>query len=145
MTQALREQLDTLYAAFKRGQLDFVLNAFDDKAEYISHRPAHLFPFLGHRRGKAAIAEALKEMHEELEFVTYEPVSKVLEADEAAVMLFIRVINRQTGRSIQLSLAHFLKFRGGKIVELREFMDSFSAAEQHLGRPLDVDGDYHLV
>jgi ketosteroid isomerase-like protein len=145
MTQALRERLDALYAAFKRGQLDFVLNAFDDSAEFISHTPAHLFPFLGHRRGKSAIAEAFKEIHEELEFISYEPVSKVLEADEAAVMLFIRVINRRTGRSIQLSLAHFLKFRDGKIVELREFMDSFSAAEQHLGRALDVGGDYHLV
>jgi ketosteroid isomerase-like protein len=31
-------------------------------------------------------------------------------------------------------LAHFMRFRGGKIVELREFMDSFSAAEQALGR-----------
>ncbi len=80
MTQALREQLDTLYAAFKRGQLDFVLNAFDDKAEFISHTPAHLFPFLGHRRGKAAIAKSFKEIHEELEFVSYEPVAKVLEA-----------------------------------------------------------------
>lgn len=46
---------------------------------------------------------------------------------------------------MQLSIAHFLTFKDGKIVELREFMDSFSAAEQVLGRELDIGGDVHLL
>jgi ketosteroid isomerase-like protein len=33
-------------------------------------------------------------------------------------------------------LAHFMRFRDGKIVKLREFMDSLHAAEQALGREL---------
>jgi hypothetical protein len=39
-------------------------------------------------------------------------------------------------RSVQGMLAHFMRFRDGKIVELREFMDSLHAAEQALGREL---------
>jgi len=50
-----------------------------------------------------------------------------------------RGVSRATGRSVQGVLAHFIRFRDGKIVELREFMDSLHAAEQALGREL-IDG-----
>ncbi len=142
---ALHTQLDTLYAAFKRGQIDFVLNSLDDDIEFISNAPIEIFPFLGHRRGKPAVAEAIKGAHEEFDILSYEPVSALVEAEQAAVMLFARGVSRKTGRSLQLAVAHFLKFRNDKIVELREFMDSFSAAEQMLGHSLDLGGDYYLV
>jgi ketosteroid isomerase-like protein len=134
MNDVLRERLRTLYAAVKLGQLDFVLNSVDDDIEYISYSPIKVFPFLGHRRGKAAMSEVLRNAHLAFDFVSCEPVSIVIEADNAATIVFTRVVNRQTGRSIQGMLAHFMRFRDGKIAELREFMDSFSAAEQALGR-----------
>lgn len=142
---ALHTRLDTLYAAFKRGQIDFVLNSLDDDIEFISNAPIEIFPFLGHRRGKLAVAEAIKGAHAEFDILSYEPVSALVEAEQAAVMLFAHGVSRKTGRSLRLAVAHFLKFRNDKIIELREFMDSFSAAEQMLGRSLDLGGDYYLV
>ena len=138
MNQALRERLNTLYAAIKLGQFDFVLNALDDDVEFISYSPIEIFPFLGHRRGKAAMAEALRAAHEAFDFVTYEPISMVLESDNVAVQIFVRVVDRKTGRSLQLVIAEFLRLHQGKIVEIRQFMDSFRAAEQALGRQLVV-------
>jgi ketosteroid isomerase-like protein len=116
------------------GQLDFVLNAVDDDIEYISYSPIKVFPFLGHRRGKVAMSAASRGAYLAFDFVSCEPVSMVIESDSAAVIVFTRAVNRMTGRSIQGMLAHFIWFRDGKIVELREFMDSFRAAEQALGR-----------
>jgi uncharacterized protein len=136
MPQVLRGRLRTLYAAVRKGQLDFVLNAIHDDIEFISYSPVTVFPFLGHRRGKAAMSEALHGAVEAFEFVACEPVSMVVEPENAAVMLFTRGVSRATGRSVQGMLAHFLRFRDGKIVELREFMDSLKAAEQALGREL---------
>lgn len=136
MNEILRERLNALYAAMKLGQLDFVLNAFDADIEYISYAPIKVFPFLGHRRGKAAMAGVLRGAHEAFEFISCEPVWTVIESDNAAVTLFTRVIHRETGRSVQGMLAHFLRFRNGKIIEVREFMDSFHAVEQALGREL---------
>lgn len=146
MSDALRERLNTLYAAVKLGQIDFVLNALDDDIEYISYSPIKVFPFLGHRRGKVAMAAVLRGAHLAFEFVSCEPVSMVIEEhtasgeEKAAVILFTRAVDRLTGRSIQGALAHFMRLRNGKVVELREFMDSFHAAEQALGRQLVVDG-----
>jgi ketosteroid isomerase-like protein len=134
MSDALRERLVTLYTAFRLGQSDFVLNAVDDDIEFISYSPIEVFPFLGHHRGKTAMAEVIRQAHREFEFFSCEPIFMVL--DGVAVILFIRVVHRMTGRSVQLAMAHFIRLRDGKIVELRQFMDSFRAAEQILGRKL---------
>lgn len=136
MSDVLRERLNTLYAAVKLGQFDFVLNSMADDIEYVSYAPVKVFPFLGHRRGKAAMAEALRGAHLAFDLVSCEPVSMIIESENAAVVVFARSVNRATGRSVQGMIAHFMRFRDGKIVELREFMDSFSAAEQALGRTL---------
>lgn len=140
MAESLRDRLNSLYAAFRRANLDFVLNAFDDNVEFISYSPVEVFPFLGHFRGKAAMAKVLKAGYDEFEFLTYQPVFMVCEATDAAVILFARVIHRRTGRSISLMIAHFLRFDGDRIIELREFMDSFAAVKQLLGRELDLTG-----
>ena len=139
MSAALRERLNSLYAAFKLGNADFLLNAFDEEIEFISYSPLDVFPFLGHHRGKTAMGEALSAGYAQFEFITYEPVMTVCEAeDAAAAVVFARVIHRQTGRAVQMMIAHFLRFRNGKIVEMREFMDSFRAVEQIIWRKIDL-------
>ena len=75
ITDVLRGRLTTLYAAMKKGQLDFVLNAIHDDIEFISYSPIKVFPFLGHRRGKPAMSEALHGAVEAFEFVACEPIS----------------------------------------------------------------------
>jgi len=136
----LRERLETLYAAFRLAKVNFLLNAFADDVEFISYSPLDVFPFLGHHGGKAAMAEVLRAGYEEFEFLTYEPILTVCGGDEAAaVIVFARFIHRRTGRSISTMIAHFLRFRDGRIIELREFMDSFGAVRQLLGRPLDLE------
>ena len=140
MGAALRERLNSLYAAFRLAKVDFLLNAFDEDIEFVSYSPLEVFPFLGHRRGKTAMAEVLTAGYKEFEFVTYEPVFMVCEQeDAAAVIVFARFTHRRSGRSISTMIAHFLRFRRGLIVELREFMDSFGAVSQLLGRQLDFE------
>ncbi len=139
MTDSVRQRLDAIYEAFGRARIDFVLNAVDDDIEFISYSPIEVFPFLGHHRGKAAMAEVLKSGYAQFEFISYQPIFTVCEGDDAAVIIFARVIQRRTGRSISTMIAHFLRFRDGRIIELREFMDSFHAVKQLLGRELDLD------
>ena len=139
MPDPLRERLNSLYAAVRLGNVDFVLNAFDDNVEFISYSPIEMFPFLGHHRGKEAMTKVLKAGYDEFDFITYEPVFMVCEADDAAVILFARFIHRKTGRSITTMIAHFIRFKQGRIIELREFMDSFKAVKQMLGRQLSFE------
>ncbi len=84
------------------------------------------------------MAVVLEAGYAEFEFITYEPVFMVCEAEDAAVIIFARFFHRRTRRSVQTMIAHFIRFREGRIIELREFMDSFGAVEQILGHKIDL-------
>ena len=138
MSDGPRAQIDAIYAAYARGAFDFVLNAIADDIDFVSYAPVDLFPYLGHHRGKAEFAASMRAAHAEFEYLTYQPVFVVVEKDDAAVILLARLKQRSTGRIIQLFVADFLRFRDGRIVELREFIDSFDAVQQVLGREIDA-------
>lgn len=138
MSEQLRERIYDLYAAYSKGKFDFVLNHFDERAEFTSYAPVEVFPYLGRRHGRAAIAETMNKIKLEFETIAFHPIFIVAGNEDAAAILLARLRQRATGRIIQLLLAHFLRLREGRIVELREFMDSFDAAQQVLGHQLKL-------
>jgi ketosteroid isomerase-like protein len=138
MSTELRARLHDLYIAFRAGRIDFVLNAYADDAVLISYAPIEVFPYLGRKHGKAAIADTMKRVHADFEILTYHPIFMVVEDDSAGTIVMARLRQRSSDRIIQLLVAHFFRFQEGRIVEVREFMDSFDAVEQVLGRELDT-------
>jgi len=69
------------------------------------------------------------------------PPAARLTAMLAAVIVMARMKQRATGRIIQTLFAQFVRFRDGRIVEFREFLDSFDAVEQVLGREIKIGPD----
>lgn len=138
MTEFLRKRLYDLYAAYAAGEIETVLREFDDGVVMTSYAPVEIFPFLGRKQGKGAIAESMKAAHAEFEYLTYQPIFMVTEHDDAAVIVLARLRQRASGRVIQLFIADFLRMNNGQIVELREFTDSFDAVQQVLGRELKL-------
>ena len=45
---------------------------------------------------------------------------------------------RSTGRTVTMQLANFLRFRDGRLIEFREFANTFDLVEQALGQLIDV-------
>jgi ketosteroid isomerase-like protein len=138
VTEALRQRIYSLCSAYGRGKLDFVLNFIDDDVEFVSYAPVTIFPCLGRHRGKAAVTKRIETIHAHYEFLSYMPIFMVVEKDDTAVIVMARMRQRATDRIIQTLFAHFLRFRDGRIVEFREFLDSFDAIEQVLGREIEV-------
>ena len=138
MNEMLRSRLQRLALAYAQGKLEFVTNFMDEDIDFISYAPISVFPCLGKQRGKAAVAKSLETIHAHFELHNYKPILMVVEADDAAVIIQARATQRATGRVIQLMFAQFLRFQSGRIVELREFMDSFDAVEQVLGREITL-------
>ena len=135
-SDVIRVELYNLYITFGEGGIDSVLNSFDNKAVFTSFAPIDVFPYLGRREGKASIAEMMKKTHAEFEHLIYQPTFIVVDKEDAAVIVMVKLRQRDTGRIIQLLNAHFIRFNDGLIIELREFMDSFDAVQQVLGREL---------
>lgn len=139
MSEKLRRHILDLYAAYAEGRFAPVLDACDDDVDFLSHAPRDVFPYLGHRRGKAALASTFQAARLQFEYVALQPLSVVIENDNAAVILLSRQRQRSTGRIIQLFRAQFLRFRAGRLVRIRDFLDSFDAVQQVLGREIELD------
>jgi ketosteroid isomerase-like protein len=138
LSEFLRARLASIYDAYAKGLVEEVAAAFDDKVEFISYAPVDLFPYLGHREGKAEVLETLQAVRREFEILSYRPIFIVADGDDAAGLIDVRLRQLSTDRKINIMLGHFMRFRNGKIVEFREFTDSYDAAQQVLGQEIDI-------
>ncbi len=109
---------------------------FDDAAVMTSYTPVEIFPVLGRRQGKAAIAETMRAMHADFEHLTYQPIFMVTEDQAAPSSCWCGCASAPPAASFICSWRIFLRLQDGRIVELREFMDSFDAVQQVLGQEL---------
>lgn len=143
MSELLRKRLFELYSAYAEGRIDEVLREFDDGVVMTSYAPVDVFPYLGRKQGKAAVAATMQTAHAEFDYLAYQPIFMVTEQEDAAVIVLARLRQRATDRIIQLFIADFIRFDKGRIVEIREFMDSFDAVQQVLGREIVISQKPH--
>ena len=138
MSDATRAAVQEMYDAYKQGDGDRIVNIIDDEIDWIIYAPVQIFGFAGARHGKAAVIEALAAIAKDYALERHEVQTVIVEGDRAAVMAEMAFTQRTTGRLIRMRVANFLRFREGRLVEFREFNDTFDAVEQALGRWLDV-------
>ena len=134
----LRSRVLEIYEAFSAGKLDLLADVFDEHVDFLSNAPIELFPYLGHRVGKADVVKTLWAVHNEFKPLSFKPIRIITEDDAAGVLVSIHATQRRTGRVIHFFAAHFLRFRGDRIVEYRAVMDSLEAVQQVLGRELHL-------
>ena len=60
----------------------------------------------------------------------------IVDGDRAAVMSDVSFTQRATNSTMRFRVANFLRFQDGKLIEFREFTNSFDVVEQALGREL---------
>jgi len=138
MSQPSKERIYEIYRAFSAGSLGELADMFDEKIDFISNAPIEVFPYLGHRVGRAQVMKGLRAVHDEFSSIEYVPVKIVIDDQSAGVIVSIRLTQRTTGRVIRLFAAHFLQFKNNRISEYRAFLDTFEAVQQVLGRDFDV-------
>src|SRR6476469_10636357 len=104
------ERVREIYQLFYHGELDQLAEVLDHKIDFISHAPADVFPYLGRRRGRAEVLQALSEVHRKLEVLSFLPITTLVDGNQAAVTVVVRVKERTTGKSATFLGAHFLRF-----------------------------------
>ncbi|MND00314.1 hypothetical protein D3C83_188760 [compost metagenome] len=62
----------------------------------------------------------------------------IVDGDRAAVMSEVAFRQRSTDRTLRFQLANFLRIQDGRLIEFREFANSFDLVEQALGRFIEV-------
>jgi hypothetical protein len=74
-----------------RQRIDEALADFADNVVMTSYAPAEVFPVLGRRQGKAAVAKTMLAMHADFEHLTCQPIFMATEAENAAVIVNARL------------------------------------------------------
>jgi hypothetical protein len=130
-TQALVRRF---YDAYARGDRAATQAMIDDDIDWVSYGPADFIPTKGARRGKAAVLEVIHSVDDRYELKGQEMEIGIVEGDRAATVMKVAFMQRATGRTLSFRSAQMLRFRNGKLVEFREFSDTFDLLQQFLGR-----------
>jgi ketosteroid isomerase-like protein len=105
--------------------------------EWTVFGPVDLFPFFGQRRGKAAVLSMCAEIAAAFELTKCDKETTLYDGDNAAALVKLAARDAR-GRTLSFRLAQFARFQDGKLVSLKAVFDTFDAAEQALGRPIDL-------
>jgi ketosteroid isomerase-like protein len=136
-TEETRVALSGLLDAFKRGDGDRLADYYDENVDWLFHAPASVFPFAGVRHGRADVFKGFAALYQGYRVAAYSVEKIVVDGGCAATLSDGKLMQRATGRTVQLRTGSFYRFRAGKVIEYRGFTDSLDIVEQVLGRELE--------
>jgi ketosteroid isomerase-like protein len=138
MTATTRELVEAFYAAYSVRDSAAMADFIADDVEWTISGPVDLLPFCGTRHGKAAVIDLVENAVPGVFRVFSFALDQLLVDGDRVSSLNRLCAHSVDGRVISYRLAHFLRFRDGKIIENLSLIDSFDAVEQVLGHPLAV-------
>jgi ketosteroid isomerase-like protein len=133
-----RETVRELYATYEKRDFDRFAALLHDDIDWVIYGPVQVFSFAGRRRGRAAVLEALAGIAEAYALESYKPEVMIVDGDRAAVLSDARFTQRATHRTLRFRVANFLRIEDGRLIEFREFADSFDQVEQALGHAVEL-------
>lgn len=122
-----------VHSAINERRLEDLGSQIDEDVDWVIHGPIELFPFLGARRGKAAVLEVCRQISESVRVRRFDRESIVLGEDTAASMMRYSLTALDSNKPINLRLAHFAQFRDGRLLNIRVLLDTYDLVEQALG------------
>ncbi|MGB3447987.1 MAG: nuclear transport factor 2 family protein [Xanthobacteraceae bacterium] len=125
--------------AFYAGDATAAMACCDNEVDTITYAPVDLFPHLGHKHGKAWVAEAIAIQQQRYASRKHEVLFIAAEDDKVAAMTRCALTKRNDGRVVQFTEAAFFTLHDGRIAQHRAFFDSFDLVQQVLGHDLADD------
>jgi ketosteroid isomerase-like protein len=127
-----------LHVAINERQQKDLEPLIDEDVEWSIYGPIDMFPFLGSRRGKAAVLEVCRQIADNVRIRRFDRESIMLGVDSAASMMRYSLTAIDSDKPISLRLAHFAQFKAGRLSSLRVLLDTFDLVEQALGHPIHL-------
>ena len=133
-----RQRVLNFLDVFYSRDIEAALACCTDDVDFVANAPIDIMPHMGHRQGKAALRETWSTIYARYSSMRHEMVSIVTEGDKVAVCVRAFFRKRDNDRSIQFDIAVFYGFRGGRIAEIREIIDTFDLVQQVLERDVSA-------
>lgn len=134
-----RATVEAFYRAYVSRDPHQIGAILDDDVEWHVTGPAEAISICGFWRGKDAVTERFARLVPQLIAVKRVDIEHLLVDGDSSAM-FGRITSQlhENGRVISHRVAHIVRYRNGKVVNFSVMNDSFDAAEQFLGRRLNV-------
>jgi hypothetical protein len=127
-----------LHSAINEHQPEDIETQIDDDVDWVIYGPVDMFPFLGARRGKGAVLEVCRQISESVRIHRFDRESIMLGEDSAASMMRYSLTALDSNKPISLRLAHFSRFKAGRLLNIRVLIDTHDLVEQALGLPTSL-------
>lgn len=112
------------YEAFKRGDIQGLLQLVANDAEWITPGPSDIMPAAGHRRGHEGVAEFFSTLSEQEDVELFEPQEYIAQGDKVVAIAKYRGRVKATGRTAETDVIHVFDMKDGKVQRFREFFDT---------------------
>jgi len=113
-----------VYEAFGRGDVAAILDAVTDDVDWAAEAASPAAPWYGVRHGRDAVAAFFSDFGSIMEVEEFTPVSFAANDTDVLTVVQFRARSRSTGKTAQMNLHHYFKFRDGKIAYYRGTEDT---------------------
>ena len=113
-----------VYEAFGRGDVAAILDAVTDDVDWAAEAASSGAPWYGVRHGKDAVAAFFSDFGSTMEVEEFTPVSLAANDTDVLTVVRFQARSRSTGRTAEMNLHHYCKFRDGKIAYSRGTEDT---------------------
>ena len=127
-----------LQRAINEQRIEEIDSLIDEDVDWAIYGPVEMFPFLGARRGKAAVVDVIRQIAETVKVRRFEREHVMLGPDTAASMLRFSLTTLNSNKPISVRVAHFAQFKAGRLRSIRVVVDTFDLVEQALGHPIHL-------
>jgi ketosteroid isomerase-like protein len=127
-----------LHRALNERQPEDLAALLDEDVDWAIYGPIDMFPFLGARRGKAAVLEVVRQIADNFQVRRFDRETVMLGVNSASSMMRYSLTALDSNKPVSLRIAHFAQFRDGRLLSIRVLLDSFDLVEQTLGHPLHL-------
>ncbi len=127
-----------LHRAINDGQFNELETLIDEDVDWAIYGPIDMFPFMGARRGKAAVIDVVRQIADNIRVHRFDRETVMLGVDQAASMLRYSLTALDSNKPISLRVAHFAQFKAARLRSIRVLVDTFDLVEQALGRPIHL-------
>ena len=126
--------VQSLYAAFGRGDIPFILSHADASIDWNSNDSAAVVPWGGARRGRREVQTFFDTLADKLEFEIFDP--RRFAADGGLVFVQGRTVAKvkATGRRFEIQWVHLFTIADGRVKRFEEFYDTAGITPALTGR-----------
>src|ERR1700755_1553503 len=127
-----------LHRAINERQYADIESLIDEDVDWAIFGPIDMFPFFGARRGRSAVLQVIKQIAENVRVHRFDRESVMRGDDSAASMMRYSLTALDANKPISLRLAHFAKFKAGRLRGIRCLVDTSDLVERPPGRPIHL-------